>query len=119
MKRLKRFFRRKYLFWKYKRNKNSGKLLIQKPNDRQIGLTTMMINDCIKNNYTLYVPTLRYKNYIKSLYDVNILTPLDKLNTARDVNVVVDNSCLFEDVRYLCKSKAKIINGFVHEPFAK
>ena len=56
MQKIKILFRRKYLFWKYKHNNNTGKVIITKEKDRQLGLTTLMLNDCIKNGYVLLVP---------------------------------------------------------------
>ena len=122
------FSRRKYLFLKYKLNKNSGKLLIQKESDRQLGLTTMMIKDCVKNDYYLLVPNLQDKYIIFKVanalgYKVNVLIPSDilsnKLRGTR-INVVVDNHCSFADIHeLLCKSHINIVNGFVYEPLAR
>lgn len=119
---IKKHLKRNYLFWKYKRNKGSGKLLIQKESDRQLGLTTMMIEDCLKNDYWLYVPTMKDR-YNLSNDIAKTLCPLDNLQGKKDLNIIVDNHCSFEDVRKLLNKKGygrvNIINGFVYEPLAK
>ena len=122
--RINKYLRKKYLFWRYKLNKNSGKLLIQKDIDRGLGLTTMMADDCIENGYYLYVPTIKHKYDLSHLThnDVNILCPSDNLYEVKDLNVIIDNHCTFEDVRKLLNDyncKINIVNGFVYEPLAK
>ena len=122
--RIKRYLRRNYLLWKYKRNKGSGKLLIQKESDRGLGLTTMMINDCSVNNYYLYVPTLKDKQnlFYETENEINILCSSDNLYGKRNLNIVIDNRCSFEDVRRLLRyghNTINIVNGFVYEPLAK
>lgn len=121
---IKRFFKRMHLSWKYKRNKGSGKLLIQREKDRRIGLTTMMIKDCKKNDYYLYVPTQFSKNRLKreTNDEVKILCPLDNFNGRKNLNVVIDNNCSFEDVDRLFNNaygRINIVNGFVYERLAR
>lgn len=58
---IKKWIRKKYIFWKYKHNWNTGKVIILKEGDRQLGLTTMMLEDCLKNDYVLLVPTETHK----------------------------------------------------------
>lgn len=121
------FFRRQYLFLRYKLNKNSGRLLIQRISDRGLGLTTMMLKDCIKNNYCLFVRTQKDKKAVletinKLNYKLDVLCPSDNL-IGRRVNVVIDNHCSFEDVHNLLNTygygRVNIVNGFVYEPLAR
>lgn len=125
---IKIFIRRQYMFFKYKLNKNSGKLIVQKVSDRGLGLTTMMLKDCIKNNYSLFVRTKRDKEAVletvyKLNYTVDVLCPSDELLGRRNLNIVIDNHCRFEDVHNLLNSygygRINIVNGFVYEPLAR
>lgn len=124
---IKMSLRRQYLFIKYKLNKNSGKLLIQKESDRGLGLTTMMLRDCIKNGYCLYVRSNRDRTAIletvnKLGYELDILCPFDNITGKKDLNVVIDNHCSFGDVHTLLSvgyGRVNIVNGFVYEPLAR
>lgn len=121
------FQKRTYLFLKYKLNKNSGKLLIQRRNTRGLGLTTMMIKDCKKNGYYLFVPSLKDKYVIAKIteklgYEINVLIPSDNLLGKRSLDVVIDNHCSFADVYKLLndnQGRINIVNGFVYEPLAR
>lgn len=121
------------MFWKYKHNKNSGKLIVAKEDDRHFGLTTMMINDCLSSGCKLYVPNERAKRYIVntinemlySPYFTTTINPYNYVVTHNDlspksfkenssVNVIVDNQCTPFDVETLLKFGCNIVNGFVY-----
>lgn len=125
---IKMFLKRQYLFLRYKLNKNSGKLLIQKESDRRLGLTTMMLKDCVKNKYCLFVRTNKDKKAVLEVvnelnYTIDVLCPSDDLHGRRNLNVVIDNHCSFEDVHKLLNTygygRINIVNGFVYEPLAR
>ena len=121
--------KRSYMFFRYKLNKGSGKLLIQRKNTRGLGLTTMMIKDCKKNGYYLFVPSLRDKYVISKMtsvlgYDIKVLVPTDDLHGKKDLNVIIDNHCSFADVHKWLndngnQGRINIVNGFVYEPLAR
>lgn len=52
---IKKWIRKKYIFWKYKHNWNTGKVIILKEGDRQLGLTTMMLEDYLNNDHVVGV----------------------------------------------------------------
>ena len=131
MQKIKIWFRRKYLFWKYKHNNNTGKVIITKEKDRKLGLTTLMLNDCIKNGYVLLVPNqidkkrLAYKLCAKEhmmLRDAEqyLMCPSDNTRAFhRDLKIVVDNHCSFGDIsEVMATTMGKIVNGFVYCPYA-
>lgn len=130
---IKRKIRKKYLVWKYNHNWNTGKVVILKDGDRQLGLTTMIIRDCIVNNYKLFVKTDElkrsmayemyklgqlgfappiteyeaYEKYLMSPYDVK----RNKLRGTRE-KLIVDNSCSnLEELHYI---QPYIVNGFIY-----
>lgn len=130
---IKQWFRKKYIYWKYKHNWNTGKLVILKEEDRHLGLTTMMIKDCFKKNYALLVPTeIHKKNMASEIYKLGQLGVLPTI-TERDayeqylvtpneiqigkrigkpLKVIVDNCCWdWDDIKLL---RPYITNGFLH-----
>ena len=124
MKKIKRWIRKKYVMWKYKHNWNTGKVVILSDGDRGYGLTTMMLKDCIKNDYVLFVPfEADKKSLFKSVedrkeYDKFILTKMDvKMGAHVDRNirgVIMDNHCSYADIKFLCDNELAIVNGFIH-----
>lgn len=134
---IKRWLRRKYFLWKYKHNYGTGKLIITKPGDRQLGLTTMMLEDCIRRNYKLYVPTRMAKEILaKEIYDMYnsptltssinpydyLVTPADissnKLRGFGNVKIIVDNQCRYENLKTIYDNGYSIENGFIFCSFA-
>lgn len=138
MKKIKVWFRRKYLFWKYKHNKGTGKVIVTKQEDRQLGLTTMMINDCLNRRCMLFVPNEMAKkrtyeeiyNMINSPTMTSSIDPNDYLITPNDINrgklrgvrntkIIIDNQCTYKDVTTLYDQGLghSIENGFIYCPF--
>ena len=102
-----------------------------KEKDRQLGLTTLMLNDCIKNGYVLLVPNqigkkrLAYELCTKEhmmLRDAEqyLMCPSDNTRAFhRDLKIVVDNHCSFGDIsEVMATTMGKIVNGFVYCPYA-
>lgn len=136
---IKRWLRRKYLFWKYKHNYGTGKLIITKEHDRQLGLTTMMIEDCLNRNCRLFVPdeitkeriiTELHKRVNGSCFTTSI-NPYDyvisvndivngKFRGQRNMKIIIDNKCKFKDVvRVIDDTNYAIVNGFMYCGYAK
>lgn len=137
---LMKLLRRKYLLWKYKHNWNSGKLIVLKEGDRQYGLTYMMIKDCLQNGYVLFVnnefskrclaqkiheygqlgivPLVSecdaYDNYLLSTRDIYC----DRHKGRKNLKLLIDNSCWYDDVKCLHGTGIEIINGFMYIPIA-
>lgn len=131
MTKLKRWFKKKWLLWKYKHNYNTGELI--PTNDRQLGLTTQLINECLWKNYVLLVPTIRMKDNVlrmmrKELYDPCMTTTIKPeehvmslhdikayKHRGRRVKFIADNSCNKFDVQIALKLGCEIVNGFVYK----
>lgn len=137
---LMKLLRRKYLLWKYKHNWNSGKLIVLKKDDRGYGLTDMMIKDCLQNGYVLFVSNelskIRlarkineygrlgglpvnernaYDNYLLSAEDIRWHRHVGR----RNLKLLIDNSCWYDDVECLRGKGIKIVNGFIYIPIAR
>lgn len=130
---IKRWLRKKYIYWKYKHNWNTGKLIIIKEGDRQLGLTTMMLKDCFKNDCVLLVPTETYKRKLahdiylrgqlrmipaiteREAYEKYLISSNDILmgkHRGKRLKIIVDNYCWdWEDMACL---RPYIVNGFLH-----
>ena len=132
----KRWFRKKYIIWKYKHNWNSTKLVVLKENDRQYGLTYMLMKDCLEKGYMLFVRTElekkrlahemykcgqlgfmpvvteqdAYEKYLLSVNDIRY----GRCRGKRDLKVVVDNACNYDDVKLLHDERIQIVNGFIY-----
>lgn len=139
MHKIKVWFRRKYLFWKYKHNYGTGKVIITKESDRQLGLTTMMIEDCLNRNCRLFVSNEIAKEHIVrelhkrvngscfttsiNLYDYVISVHdivMGKFRGQRNVKIIIDNQCKFKDVeRVIDDTNYAIVNGFMYCGYAK
>lgn len=130
---IKKWFRKKYLYWKYKHNWNTGKVVILKDGDRQLGLTTMILEDCLKNDCVLLVPTETYKKDLaheiykrgqlgflpsiteKEAYEKYLISSRDikmgKLR-GRQLKIITDNYCWdWDEIAYL---RPYIVNGFLY-----
>lgn len=130
---IKKWLRKKYIYWKYKHNWNTGKVVILKEGDRQLGLTTMMIEDCLKNDCVLLVPTETYKKNMaheiykrgqlgflpviteKEAYEKYLISSNDiKMGKHRGkrLKIITDNYCWdWDEIAYL---RPYIINGFLY-----
>ena len=132
---LKQWLRKKYIYWKYKHNWGTGKLIILKEGDRHLGLTTMMVKDCIEKDCILLVNTESTKKYIvdlifkygqlgfipamteKEFYRKHLLSLTDiNLDKHRGMRrqFIVDNSCYYDDLETLYCIRPDIKNGFVY-----
>lgn len=144
---IKRWFRKKQLFYKYNHNYESEKLIVVTDDDRCLGLTLMMMEDCLLRGYRLYVRNMRTKeNFAKDMYKYcqlglfpqcpsvsasvafnnYLLCPEDLKNVKykgfATTEVIVDNSCTVFEVNELFGLEpygVKIINGFIYVPLAK
>ena len=134
---IKKWFRKKYIYWKYKHNWNTGKLIVLKEEDRHLGLTTMMMKDCIEKDYILLVDTESTKKYIvneifkrgqlgfipvmteKEFSDKYLLSlndiRIDK-HRGRYRRFIVDNSCHGDafDLKTLHQVLPDMKNGFIY-----
>lgn len=136
---IKKWIRKKYIYWKYKHNWNTGKLIVLKEDDRNLGLTTMMMKDCLEKGCVLlvngnpakkymaheiymrgqlgFLPPITeqeaYQNYVLSLNDIK----KDK-HKARKLKLIVDNSCHDFDLDTLYYASSYIVNGFVYSNIA-
>lgn len=131
---IKKWFRKKYLYWKYKHNWNTGKVIVLKEKDRQLGLTTMMINDCLNKRCMLFVHSesakRRIYEEIYNMFNSPIMTssinPNDYIVTLNDINcgklrgkgnikILIDNQCTYNDVIKLHDQGLghRIANGFI------
>lgn len=130
---IKKWLRKKYIYWKYKHNWNTGKVILLKEGDRQFGLTTMMIEDCLKNGCVLLVPTETHKRNMaheiykrgqlgflpavteREAYDNYLLSHADIINgkhRARRLKIIVDNHCWdWDDLYHI---RPHIVNGFIY-----
>lgn len=132
----KKWIRKKYILWKYKHNWNSTKLIVLKEGDRQYGLTQMLMKDCLEKNYTLFVRTetekkrlahemyrcgqlgfmpsvTEYDAYTKYLLSANDIR-CGKHRGRRDLKILVDNSCSYNDIKPLYDELLQIVNGFIY-----
>ena len=130
---IKKWLRKKYIYWKYKHNWNTGKVIILKEEDRQLGLTTMMLKDCLNNGYVLLVPTETHKK--KLAYDIYLRGQLGFLpaitereayekylissnditsgkHIGKRLKIITDNYCWdWDEIACL---RPYIVNGFLH-----
>jgi len=124
---IKRWIRKYYLFWRYKHNYFSNKMIVVTDKDRRLGLTTMLAKECIKNKYVLLVPTIAAKRHItEELHSMGIDTNKLVIVTNSEINkglyrgirlkVVLDNSCTIEELWKTSLNKEEIVNGFVYCP---
>lgn len=132
---IKKWLRKKYIYWKYKHNWNTGKVILLKEGDRQLGLTTMMINDCLNKRCMLFVPNeIAKKRVYEEIYNMfnspimtSLIDPNDYLITLNDINrgklrgvrnvkILVDNQCTYRDVIKLYEQGLghSIKNGFIY-----
>lgn len=124
MNRINRWLRKKYIMWKYKHNWNTGKVIVLGEHDRAYGLTTMMLRDCVKNDYVLFVPyeadkkilfpsaeeREKHSKYLMSKMDIKMGAHL-----GRNIQgVIMDNHCSYEDIKFLYGNDFKIVNGFIY-----
>lgn len=129
---IKKWFRKKYIYWKYKHNWNTSKVIILKEEDRQFGLTTMMLKDCFKKNCALLVPTEMHKRSVardiyrlgqlgvlpaiteQEAYKQYLVTPNDiqiERYRGKPLKVLVDNHCWdWDEIKPL---RSYIANGFL------
>ena len=130
---IKKWLRKKYIYWKYKNNWNTGKVVILKEEDRQLGLTTMMIEDCFKNDCVLLVPTEKHKRYLaheiyirgqlgflptiteKEAYEKYLISSNDiKIgrHMGKRLKIIADNHCWdWDEISCL---RPYIVNGFLY-----
>lgn len=134
---IKKWFRKRYLIWKYKHNWNTGKVIVLTSEDRQLGLTTMMIKDCLEKGYVLLVNTNSDKwNMAHEMYLCGQLMfshPITEANAYKyclmslddvknnkhiglGIKLIVDNSC--HDLDALSYLHPYIANGFIYVPIA-
>ena len=139
MQKFKRWIRRKYLFWKYKHNYNTGMVIVSKLGDRGLGLTTMMLEDCLRKNCMLLVPNAVTKCRMfdeidkmvnsptcTSSIDPNdyLITPTEiangKLQGRHNARIIIDNQCTYRDFTTIRDNgyEHSIVNGFIYIPFA-
>ena len=133
----KRWIRKKYLICKYKHNWNTGKVIVLKEEDRNLGLTTMMIKDCLEKDYVLLVNTDSVKRYMAhemylcgqlrlsypvtehDAYKYHLMSLSDikrNKHIGLGVKLIVDNSC--RDLDVLNALYPYIANGFAYVPIA-
>ena len=132
---LKKWIRKEYLFWKYKHNWNTHRLIVLNENDRRYGLTFMMIKDCLEKKCVLFVRDYHEKHMFAQImceysqlglipfitereaFDKYLMCPSDischKHLGRRDLKFIVDNSCGYNDVMILYRECLNIVNGFV------
>ena len=129
-----RWFRKKYLVLKYKRNWNTGKVIMLKEKDRAYGLTTMMLNDCVTRSFMLFVPNeidkRRLVNEICEMGKIGNIQTITECEACRYIlsrddviryghygrnihRVIVDNHCTYKDIETLKDSNLYIANGFI------
>lgn len=130
---IKKWIRKKYVYWKYKHNWNTGKVVILKEGDRQFELTTMMLKDCFKNDCVLLVPTETHKRnmaheiYIrgqlgflpsvteKESYEKYLISSHDiqiGRHRGKQLKIITDNHCW--DWEDLYRIRPYIANGFLY-----
>lgn len=130
---IKKWLRKKYIYWKYKHNWNTGKVVIIKEGDRQLGLTTMMLKDCFKNDCVLLVPTEAHKRKLahdiylrgqlrmipaiteREAYEKFLISSHDiqmGRHRGKRLKIIVDNHCWnLDEISYL---RPYIVNGFLY-----
>lgn len=139
---IKKCIRRLFMKVKYKLNLHSRKLIVCTDKDRQIGLSTMIIEDAFYREIKIYVPNsamrhiLTEKLYMKMnhlekkpgkysmeyIYNHYFITPDDIRNGIHRgqtaIKILVDNACTHEDIHVLLESESFMIeNGFVYVPY--
>ena len=138
VKKIKRWFRKKYIIYRYKHNHNSGKVIYLNPTDRQLGLTTMLIKDAIKYKVPILVPTFSEKDRIcHEIYRMGQLGLVDSiteeyakknltvalfedLREGKITKILVDNQCSEWDLEtFILKNPVTIVNGFVTKQWGR
>ena len=127
--RFKRWIRKKYLILKYELNWNLGEVVTIHANDKLLGLSYLMVDDCIYNNYKLFVPTEAVVDYfllyiynkisnseiflqkeisyqdVQLIYRDYFITPMDirfgKYKGKGKIKVIVDDSCSKLDLKLI------------------
>lgn len=128
--------RRKYIIYKYKRNYNSGKLIYLRNADRGYGLTTLLIEDAIKCNTRILVPSVfARKRVAHEIYRMGQMGMIDPITEEEAYNtmlincnytgwtpknldfILVDNQCTDSQVEKFLQTYpcAKIFNGFIQK----
>lgn len=125
--------RRIRLKFRYKKNKNTGKIIYLSKHDRGLGATSIVVKDAVMNNAPVLVPNiaaakgLAHKIYLQGqlgflpavteqyAVDHLVITPdIDKFREKRVHHIYVDNSCHEDSVSRVCRDwPVKILNGFV------
>lgn len=135
MKKICRFFRRKYLFLKFKLSKlsknNLYHLINLKPSDRGIGITTFLIKESIKASTPIIVRTMIQKERVvhemykysqiiyptslteKEISDKLVFTCRDNLRGKRINSVLIDSLTIIEYIDFLSKNLNIKAHGFL------
>lgn len=133
MMKIKKWIRKKYIYWKYNHNWDTGKVVVLKEGDRQLGLTTMMIKDCLYKDCVLLVPTEKHKRdmaheiYLRGqlgflpvvtereAYEKYLISSNDikkGRHRGRRLKIIADNYCWdWDEIAYL---RPYIVNGFLY-----
>lgn len=131
----KRWCRKQYIIYKYKHNFKSGKVIYLRADDRQFGLSTLLINDAIRYDIPILVPNLYSKKRMAhEIYMMGqlsmvssvtedyamknlVVTPIESnLRGLYKLDwILVDNQCNESDVKKMLDISPKTIiaNGFV------
>ena len=133
MSKIRKWFRIKYILFRYKHNYKSGKLIYLKSSDRRFGLTTELIKESIEKGIPILVHNNNAKRYIAhEMYkrgqlllapcvteqyamEKLLITPTDNLR-GRGINwILVDNGCTESDVVKLLDNNYPIasMNGYI------
>ena len=132
MNKIKRWFRRKYILYKYRRNYKSGKLIYLKSSDRQFGLTTELIKESVKKDIPILVHNnIARRHIVHEIYKMGqlslipsvteqyamdnlVITPVTNLRGRRISWILVDNGCTESDVvKLLDDYPVAILNGYI------
>lgn len=137
IKKIKKYFRRNYLFLKYNHNYESGKLIYINNTDRGFGFTFKVITDSVFTKVPILVSTnlsrkrtaheiyrMGQLGFVPALtekyaYDNLVVTPYTNIRGRRIEFVLIDNSCNENDVSIFLKNNPTTIikNGFVTKVF--
>lgn len=132
MNKIKRWFRRKYILYRYKHNYNSGKLIYLKSSDRQLGLTTELIKESVNKNIPILVHNnIARRHIVHEMYKMGqlslipsvteeyamdnlVITPLTNIRGRGIKWILVDNGCTELDVvKLLDDYLVAILNGYI------
>lgn len=134
---IKKYFRRKYLFWRYNHNYKSGKPIYLNRTDRGFGFTFRVAIDSLSEYTPILVPTNITRNRVayeickagqlglgptlteKYAYDNLVITPNTNLRGKKIPFILVDNSCTEKDVSNFLNNNPmiRIKNGFITKVF--